>query len=89
MFLLGEGRLVNLAAAEGHPSEVMDQSFTDQALCSEFISQSKGRLSKSVHEVPAEIDLQVAVLKLKSLGIEIDKLTPEQAKYLSSWNEGT
>ena len=87
VFLLGEGRLVNLAAAD--PSEVMDQSFTDQALCSEFISQSKGRLSKSVHEVPAEIDLQVAVLKLKSLGIEIDKLTPEQAKYLSSWNEGT
>jgi adenosylhomocysteinase len=88
VFLLAEGRLVNLAAAEGHPSEVMDQSFSDQALCAEYLAKT-ARLENKVYEVPANIDLQVAQLKLKSLGVSIDTLTPEQAKYLSSWNEGT
>jgi len=88
IFLLAEGRLVNLAAAEGHPSEVMDQSFADQALCAEYLAK-KPALENQVHEVPAEIDLQVAQLKLKSLGVSIDTLTQEQAKYLASWQEGT
>lgn len=88
IFLLAEGRLVNLAAAEGHPSEVMDQSFSDQALCAEYLAKTAS-LENKVYEVPADIDLQVAQLKLKSLGVSIDTLTPEQAKYLSSWQEGT
>lgn len=89
LHLLAEGRLVNLSAAEGHPSEVMDQSFSDQALVSEYLVKSKGKLKAGVHEVPAEIDLQVATLKLTTWGVEIDRLTPEQRHYLSSWQEGT
>ena len=89
IYLLGEGRLVNLANAEGHPSSVMDMSFANQALCCEFLVKNKGNLSNSVFSVPQEIDKEVARLKLKSMGISIDLLTEEQEKYLSSWSEGT
>jgi adenosylhomocysteinase len=88
LYLLGEGRLVNLAAAEGHPSEVMDMSFADQALIAEWIWKNKA-LKIGVHEVPREIDDLVASIKLDSMGIKIDKLTEEQKKYLTSWSEGT
>ena len=87
--LLAEGRLVNLAAAEGHPAAVMDMSFANQALCSEFVVKNRDNLEKRVYDVPKEIDQQVAQLKLSSMGIEIDSLTPEQVKYLSSWEMGT
>lgn len=87
--LLGEGRLVNLAAAEGHPSLVMDMSFANQALCCEYLAQEGKSLEKKVYEVPKDIDKQVAQLKLKSMGIKIDKLTQEQKDYLSSWKVGT
>jgi adenosylhomocysteinase len=88
LYLLGEGRLVNLAAAEGHPSEVMDMSFADQALVAEWIQKSKG-LKVGVHDVPREIDEMVASIKLQSMGVRIDELTAEQKKYLTSWREGT
>jgi adenosylhomocysteinase len=88
LYLLGEGRLVNLAAAEGHPSEVMDLSFADQALVAEWL-WSNPRLPVHVHDVPTEIGDKVASLKLKSMGVEIDVLTDKQTKYLSSWKEGT
>ncbi|HOX36773.1 MAG TPA: adenosylhomocysteinase [Candidatus Brocadiia bacterium] len=87
--LLGEGRLINLAAAEGHPASVMDMSFAVQALTTEFAVKNKAKLSASVHKVPREIDEQVASLKLKSMGISIDALTERQKKYLTSWDEGT
>jgi len=87
--LLGEGRLINLAAAEGHPASVMDMSFANQALCAEFIAQQSGKLGKRVVPVPREIDELVASLKLTSMGIEIDELTDEQEKYLSEWTMGT
>jgi adenosylhomocysteinase len=89
LYLLAEGRLVNLAAAEGHPASVMDMSFANQALCLEYMVKNKGRLEIKVHRVPEEIDKQVARLKLDSMGINIDKLTPQQKKYLTSWEEGT
>ena len=89
VFLLGEGRLINLAAAEGHPASVMDMSFANQALCMEYMVKNKGKLEIKVHPVPEEIDKEVARLKLQAMGIEIDTLTPEQAAYLSSWEEGT
>ncbi len=89
LYLLGEGRLINLAAAEGHPASVMDMSFANQALCLEYIVKNRGRLETRVHPVPEEIDKQVARLKLKAMGIEIDRLTPEQQAYLTSWEEGT
>ncbi len=89
IFLLGEGRLINLAAAEGHPAAVMDMSFANQALSVEYIVQNQGKLPRDVFAVPAEIDAQVARLKLQALGVEIDELTPEQAKYLDSWEMGT
>jgi len=89
LYLLGEGRLINLAAAEGHPANVMDMSFANQALCMEYIVKHRGELKTKVYPVPEEIDKQVARLKLGSMGIDIDKLTPEQEKYLSSWQEGT
>ncbi len=89
LYLLAEGRLVNLAAAEGHPSEVMDMSFANQALCCEWIVKNHKKLEVKVYDVPKEIDERVARLKLKSMGIEIDKLTPEQENYLNSWKEGT
>jgi adenosylhomocysteinase len=87
--LLGEGRLINLAAAEGHPSAVMDMSFANQALCAEYMVQHARELETTVYPVPEEIDRNIAALKLKAMGIEIDVLTPEQVKYLASWQEGT
>jgi adenosylhomocysteinase len=89
LYLLGEGRLINLAAAEGHPASVMDMSFANQALCLEYIVKNRGKLKPKVYPVPQEIDKQVARLKLNSMGIAIDTLTPEQEKYLTSWQEGT
>jgi adenosylhomocysteinase len=89
LFLLGEGRLINLAAAEGHPAAVMDMSFANQALCLEHVIKHKASLESRVYSVPEEIDREVARLKLKSMNIEIDSLTPEQKKYLASWQEGT
>jgi adenosylhomocysteinase len=89
LYLLAEGRLVNLAAAEGHPSGVMDMSFANQALCLEYVSANKSNIETKVHSVPPEIDKDIARLKLQAMGIQIDQLTPEQAKYLSSWEEGT
>ena len=89
IFVLAEGRLVNLAAAEGHPSAVMDMSFANQALSAEFIVKNHSDLGKAVYSVPAEIDQSVARLKLAAMGIEIDILTEEQVKYLSSWEMGT
>jgi adenosylhomocysteinase len=89
LFLLGEGRLINLAAAEGHPASVMDMSFANQALAVHYIATRDERLSVDVHDVPREIDSEVARLKLASMGITIDELTEEQEKYLSSWEEGT
>jgi adenosylhomocysteinase len=89
IYLLGEGRLINLAAAEGHPSSVMDMSFANQALSAEFLVQSQGTLQKKVYGVPAAIDQEIARLKLESMGIRIDLLTDEQQKYLSSWEMGT
>jgi adenosylhomocysteinase len=87
--LLGEGRLINLAAAEGHPAMVMDMSFANQALSVEYLRRNARKLQKSVYVVPKNIDKEVARLKLKSMGIEIDTLTPEQVKYLATWSEGT
>tara|TARA_Y100000590_G_scaffold147890_1_gene169968 strand:- start:5480 stop:6814 length:1335 start_codon:yes stop_codon:yes gene_type:complete len=89
LFLLGEGRLINLAAAEGHPSAVMDMSFANQALTVEFLNDQSESLAPNVYPVPQEIDREVGRLKLASLGIEIDTLTPEQEKYISSWDTGT
>jgi len=89
IYLLAEGRLVNLAAAEGHPSEVMDMSFADQALSAEYIARNKGKLAAKVYSVPEDIDKNVAKLKLESMDIKIDSLTSEQKRYLSGWEEGT
>jgi len=88
LYLLAEGRLVNLAAAEGHPSEVMDMSFANQALCVKYLTERK-KMKPKVYRVPEEIDKLVASLKLKSIGVEIDKLTEEQKKYLGAWEAGT
>ncbi len=89
IYLLGEGRLINLAAAEGHPAQVMDMSFANQALSVEFIKKNYKDLEKKVYKVPQQIDDRIAQLKLKSMGIEIDSLTKEQGRYLSSWELGT
>ncbi len=89
LYLLGEGRLVNLAAAEGHPSEVMQMSFANQALCAKYLKESKGKLEPKVYNVSKEIDSRVAMLALNAAGIQIDVLSPEQKKYLESWQEGT
>ena len=89
VYVLGEGRLVNLAAAEGHPGEVMDMSFANQALAAEYFVKNKGKLKNKVHILPREVDLEVARMKLSSMEISIDKLTYEQKRYLSSWGEGT
>ena len=89
VYLLAEGRLINLSAAEGHPSAVMDMSFANQALSVEYIVQNQGRLTPAVHSVPKETDAEVGRLKLQSLGIGIDTLTPEQQRYQESWEEGT
>jgi adenosylhomocysteinase len=89
LYLLGEGRLINLAAAEGHPASVMDMSFANQALCVEYLATRPQRLPVDVYTVPDEIDREVARLKLASMDITIDELTEEQKKYLSSWEAGT
>jgi len=89
LYLLGEGRLINLTAAEGHPASVMDMSFANQALCLEHLIKNKGNLQPKVYPVPEEIDNEVGRLKLKAMNINIDSLTQEQKKYLESWEEGT
>ena len=89
LYLLGDGRLINLAAAEGHPAIVMDMSFANQALAAEYAVENAGKLERKVYVVPDEIDREIARLKLQTMGIEIDQLTEEQAKYLASWDEGT
>src|SRR5438105_4774329 len=89
IYLLGEGRLINLAAAEGHPASVMDMSFANQALCSEYLVKNYASLEKKVYPVPIDLDKKVAKLKLEAMGVKIDKLTPEQEEYLASWSEGT
>jgi adenosylhomocysteinase len=87
--VLGEGRLVNLATAEGHPSSVMDMSFANQALCSEWMMKHHASLEMKVYTVPEPIDREIARLKLKAMGVKVDVLTEEQVKYLDSWNVGT
>lgn len=89
IYLLGEGRLINLASAEGHPAQVMDMSFSNQALAAEFIVKNKGKLGNKVYTLPEKLDREIARLKLKSIGVKFDKLTPEQSHYLASWEEGT
>jgi adenosylhomocysteinase len=87
--LLGEGRLINLASAEGHPSAVMDMSFANQALASEFLLKNRGKLEPKVYALPEEVDREIAALKLAAMGVTIDTLTSEQERYLNSWEEGT
>ncbi len=89
LHLLGEGRLINLAAAEGHPAAVMDMSFAGQAMAAKYLLDNKGKLANKVHSVPEEVDQYIAKIKLESMGIQIDTLTEEQFKYLNSWEEGT
>jgi len=89
IYLLGEGRLINLAAAEGHPSAVMDMSFANQALCSEYMVKNAKKLENMVYSVPEKIDKEIARLKLQAMALDIDTLTPEQKKYLKSWEMGT
>jgi adenosylhomocysteinase len=89
IYLVADGRLVNLGAAEGHPAAVMDMSFANQALSAEFVVAHADELEPKVYVVPEEIDREIARLKLESTGVEIDRLTEEQAKYLASWDEGT
>jgi adenosylhomocysteinase len=89
VYLLGEGRLINLASAEGHPSQVMDMSFANQALCAEYMVKNAKKLTNTVYSVPKAIDEKISSTKLKAMGIRIDRLTPEQKKYLSSWEMGT
>jgi len=89
IFLLGEGRLINLASAEGHPAVVMDMSFANQALAAEFMVKNARKLKPGVYSVPHDIDENIAALKLKALGVKIDTLTVKQKKYLASWEEGT
>ncbi|MBK9166559.1 MAG: adenosylhomocysteinase [Bryobacterales bacterium] len=89
LYVLGEGRLINLAAAEGHPASVMDMSFANQALASEYMVKNHASLEKRVYAVPEDLDRSVAKMKLESMGVNIDRLTPEQEAYLSSWSEGT
>jgi len=87
--LLAEGRLINLAAAEGHPASVMDMSFANQALAAEYMVKNADKLEKRVYSVPADIDAEIARIKLEAMGVKIDTLTEEQVKYLNSWEEGT
>lgn len=89
VIVLGEGRLINLAAAEGHPASVMDMSFANQALSAEYLVKNQGKLEKGVHVLPAEVDQEIASLKLRALGISIDELTPEMLEYMTSWETGT
>ncbi|GAC1500502.1 MAG: hypothetical protein NVS1B14_04450 [Vulcanimicrobiaceae bacterium] len=87
--ILGDGRLINLAAGEGHPAAVMDMSFANPGMAAAYLAQHHQRLDKQVYDVPLEIDEEVATLKLASMGISIDTLTPQQVKYMASWSEGT
>ena len=89
IYLLGEGRLVNLAAAEGHPASVMDMSFANQALAAEYMVKNASSMGPNVYVIPEDIDNEIARLKLESMGVNIDTLTNEQAHYLSQWEEGT
>jgi adenosylhomocysteinase len=89
LYLLGEGRLINLAAAEGHPASVMDMSFANQSLCLEYLVKNQGKIKTRVYSVPEKIDKEIARLKLASMGVKIDKLTKEQEKYLAGWEQGT
>jgi adenosylhomocysteinase len=89
VIVLGEGRLVNLAAAEGHPASVMDMSFANQALSAEYLVKEKGNLSAGVHVLPKEVDQEIASLKLRAMGVSIDELTPEMLEYMNSWETGT
>ena len=89
VYLLAEGRLVNLAAAEGHPAQVMDMSFANQAFAAEFVIANAASLERRVYDVPKEIDDEIARLKLATMGVAIDELTAEQTSYLASWDEGT
>jgi adenosylhomocysteinase len=89
VLVLGEGRLINLAAAEGHPASVMDMSFANQALAVEYLVKNQGKLSNNVHVLPASFDDEIATMKLKAMGIAIDKLTPEMTEYMNSWTVGT
>jgi adenosylhomocysteinase len=87
--VLGEGRLVNLAAAEGHPSAVMDMSFANQALACEYLVKNQGNLEPGIHSIPVEVDKEIARLKLQAMGISIDSLTSDQIEYMNSWTAGT
>ena len=89
IYVLAEGRLINLSAAEGHPASVMDMSFANQALCAEYMVKNHAKLEKRVYAVPEDLDKQVAKMKLESMGVKIDRLTPEQEAYLAGWSEGT
>lgn len=89
LYVLAEGRLVNLACADGHPASVMDMSFATQALCAEYAVKHKGKMAAKVHDVPRDVENWIATLKLETMGVRIDTLTDDQKKYLSSWNEGT
>jgi adenosylhomocysteinase len=89
IYILGEGRLINLAAAEGHPASVMDMSFANQALGAEYMLKHASDLQAQVYTIPEDIDQEIARLKLAAMGINIDTLTPEQEKYLNQWEEGT
>jgi adenosylhomocysteinase len=89
LYLLGDGRLINLAAAEGHPASVMDMSFANQALAAEYLVKNHAQMEKKVYPVPEDQDKRVARLKLESMAIKIDRLTPQQEEYLASWSEGT
>jgi adenosylhomocysteinase len=89
LYVLGEGRLINLAAAEGHPASVMDMSFANQALSAEYMAKNHATMENKVYSVPEDLDKQVAKMKLESMGFSIDKLSPEQEEYLAGWSEGT
>jgi adenosylhomocysteinase len=89
LYVLGEGRLINLAAAEGHPASVMDMSFANQALAAEFMIKNGSTLTPQVYTIPEAIDMEIARLKLQSMGVAIDTLTDEQTHYLNQWEEGT
>jgi adenosylhomocysteinase len=89
LYLLGDGRLINLTAAEGHPAGVMDMSFANQALSAEYMVKNAANMAPQVYGVPELLDREIARLKLDSMGVKVDKLTPEQEHYLASWSEGT
>jgi len=89
VIVLGEGRLINLAAAEGHPASVMDMSFANQALSVEYLVKKHGELTPGVHLLPEEVDNEIASLKLEAMGIRIDQLTPEMIEYMNTWESGT